>query len=144
MKFTVQNNNLLYSVSFIEETARIGIQDLWNGQYESVISLSDTVWHIVEPKRQQFDTYHQGQIPITENQLGNQEMGLKVAVVIGPLSLRYWMWLCCQLRSWKHSAQIFLGGRANSKQLDHYIGGMSGIKPRDGKQFSPNSFKNSS
>ena len=83
MEFTVQNNSLLYSVSFTEETARISIRDLSNGLYESVVTLPITVWHIIEHQRQQFDTYHQGQVPITENQLGTHAMGHEVAVISG-------------------------------------------------------------
>ena len=83
MEFTVQNNSLLYSFSFTEETARISVKDLSNGLYESVITLPITVWHIIEHQRQQFDTYHQDQVPITENQNGTQAMGHEVAVVRG-------------------------------------------------------------
>ena len=83
MEFTVQNNSLLYSVSFTEETARISIRDLSNGLYESVVTLPITVWHIIEHQRQQFDTYHQGQVPVTENQLGTHAMGHEVAVISG-------------------------------------------------------------
>ena len=83
MEFTLQNNSLLYSVSFTEETARIGIRELSNGFYESVVTLPITVWHIIEHQRQQFDTYHQGQVPITENQLGTHAMGHEVAVISG-------------------------------------------------------------
>ena len=46
-----------------------------------MIFLPITVWHIIEHQRQQFDTYHQGQVPITENQLGTHSMGDEVAVV---------------------------------------------------------------
>ena len=83
MEFTVQNNSLLYSFSFTEETARISIKDLSNGLYEFVITLPITVWHIIEQQRQQFDTYHQGQVPITENQIGTQAIGDEVAVISG-------------------------------------------------------------
>ena len=83
MEFTVQNNSLLYSVSFTEETARISIRDMSIGLYESLVTLIITVWHIIEHQRQQFDTYHQGQVPITENQLGTHAMGHKVAVISG-------------------------------------------------------------
>ena len=83
MEFTEQINSLLYSVSFTEETARISIRDLSNGLYESILTLPITVWHIIEHQRQQFDTYHQGQFPITENQLGTHAMGHEVAVISG-------------------------------------------------------------
>ena len=83
MEFTVQNNNLLYSFSFTEDIARIGVRDLSNGQYESLITLPITVWHIIEHQRQQFDTYHQRQVPITENRLVTHAMGHEVAVVSG-------------------------------------------------------------
>ena len=78
----MQNNSLLYSFSFTEETARISVNDLSNGLYESVVTLPITVWHIIEHQRQQFGTYHQGQLPITENQLGTQAMGHEVAVLV--------------------------------------------------------------
>ena len=83
MEFTVQNNNLLYSFSSTEEIARIGVRDLSNGLYESLITLPITVRHIIEHQRQQFDTYHQRQVPITENQLGTHAMEHEVAVVSG-------------------------------------------------------------
>ena len=83
MEFTVQNNSLLYSVSFTEETARISIRDLSNGLYESILTLPITVWHIFEHPRQQFDKYHQGQVPIKENQLRTHAMGHEVAVISG-------------------------------------------------------------
>ena len=83
MEFTVPNNSLLYSFSFTQQTARISIKDLSNGLYVSVITLPITVWHINEYQRQQFDTYHQGQVPITENQLGTQALGYEVAVISG-------------------------------------------------------------
>ena len=79
----MQNISLLYSFFFTEETARISVKDLSNGLYESVITLPITVWHIIEHQRQQFDNYHQGQVPITENQLGTQAMGHEVAVISG-------------------------------------------------------------
>ena len=79
----MQNNSLLYSVYFTEETAWISIRELSNGLYESVVTLPITVWHIIEQQRQQFETYHQGQFPITENQLGTHAMGHEVAVVSG-------------------------------------------------------------
>ena len=79
----MQNNSLLYSFSFTEETARISIRDLSNRLYESVITLPITVWHIIEHQRQQFNTYHQGQVPFTDNQLETQEMGHGVAVISG-------------------------------------------------------------
>ena len=39
--------------------------------------------HIIEHQRQQFDTYHQGHVPITENQLGTHGMGHEIVVVSG-------------------------------------------------------------
>ena len=41
------------------------------------------MWHTIEHQRQQFDTYHQGQVPITENQLGSHAMAREVVVIIG-------------------------------------------------------------
>ena len=52
-----------------------------NGLYESLVNLPITVSHIIEHQRQQFDTYHQGQVPFTENQLGTHAMGHEVAVI---------------------------------------------------------------
>ena len=83
MEFTVLNNSFLYSVSFTEETARLSIRDLFCELYESVLALSITVWHIIEHQRQQFDMYHQGQVPITEIRLATQAMGHELAVISG-------------------------------------------------------------
>ena len=83
MEFTVQNNSLLYSFSSPEETAWISIGHLSNGLYESVITLPITVWHIIEHQQQQFDTYYQGQVPTTENQLKSHAMGHEIAVISG-------------------------------------------------------------
>ena len=83
MEFTVHNHSLLYSVSLTEDNARISIRDLSNGFYESILTLPITVWHIIEHQRQQFDTYDQGQVANTENQLGTHAMGHKVAVIRG-------------------------------------------------------------
>ena len=83
MEFTVQKNSLLYSVSFTEEIAQIEDGDLSNRLFESAIALPITVWQIFEYQPQQFHTYHQGQVPITENHLGTHAMGQEVAVVSG-------------------------------------------------------------
>ena len=48
-----------------------------------MVTLLITVWHVIEHQRQQFDTYHQGQVPITENQLVTHAMGHEVDVVSG-------------------------------------------------------------
>ena len=39
------------------------------------------MWHIIEHQRQQFDTYHWGQVLITKKQLATHAMGHEVAVV---------------------------------------------------------------
>ena len=83
LEFTVQNNSLLYTFYFTEYTARIGIRYLSNGLFEAVITLPINARHINEHQRQQFDTNHQGQVPITVNQLGTQAMGHEVAVIRG-------------------------------------------------------------
>ena len=114
MEFTVQNNSLLYSFSFNEETARISIRDLSNGLYESVITLTITVWHIFENRRQQFDTYHQVHFPITENQLGSQAMGHEVSVISGH---HYPHKISLKLRRWQHSIYFPLGRSLISQLL---------------------------
>ena len=82
MEYTVQNNSLLYSVSFIEEIAWIGVRHLSSGLYESVITLPITVRQIIEHQRQQFDTNHQGHVPITENQRWDKNLMLLAAITI--------------------------------------------------------------
>ena len=82
MEYPVQNNSLLYSAPFIREIARIWVRDLSSGLYESVITLPITVWQIIEHQRQQFDTYHQGQVPITVNQRWDIKLLLLVAITI--------------------------------------------------------------
>ena len=41
------------------------------------------MWHIIEQEQQQFDTYYQGQVPTTENQLKSHAMGHEIAVING-------------------------------------------------------------
>ena len=48
-----------------------------------MITLPITVWQIIEHQPQKFDTYHQGQVAITENQFGARATGHEVAVVRG-------------------------------------------------------------
>ena len=125
MEFTVRKINLLYSVFFFtEEIARIGVRDLSNGLNKSVITIPITVWHIIEHQRHQFDTYHQGQVPITENQLGTHSMGHEVGVVGGhhyphvngyDFPVNYVAGNIQYTFPWE--------GRANSKQLVQYTGG---------------------
>ena len=81
MEFTVENNSLLCSFSFTEETARKIVRALSIGFYESVVTLPITVWQIIENQRQRFETNHQGRVPIRENQILNHAMGNDVALI---------------------------------------------------------------
>ena len=98
-----------------------------------MITLPINVWHFIE--HQWLDTY-----PITENQLGAHAMGHEIAV----FSRHNYPLVDHPMESSSdYSVHIFLGGRPNSKRPVHYTGGMSIIRPRDGKQSSPNSVKSS-
>ena len=81
-KWNLQCRITTLSTQFLsQETARICIRDLSKGFYECVVTLPIKIWYIIEHTRQQFDTYHQGQVSITEIQLGSQAMGHEVAVI---------------------------------------------------------------
>ena len=41
------------------------------------------MWHNIEHQQQRFDTSHQIQVPVTENQIGTHAMGHKVALISG-------------------------------------------------------------
>ena len=139
MEFTVQNNSLLYSVSFTEETARISIRDLSNGFYESFVTLPITVWHIIEHQRQQFVYIIRDRFQSRRISLELAEWVTKLCDQWTSLSSRKWNRFSRQLRCWKHSVHISVGGKAGSQQLVQYTRDKSSIQSRAAKQPSPDS-----
>ena len=83
MESAVQNKRFHYSVFFKDDTAWISISDLSNEFYKSVVTLPIKVWDNKELQRQQFETYHQGQVPITENQIKTHAMGHEFTAISG-------------------------------------------------------------
>ena len=79
MKFRVRNNSLLYGFfrkgDCSDKQQRLIEWALW-----VFLTLPITVWDIID---QQFDTYHQRRVPITENSLGTHAIGHEVAVSSG-------------------------------------------------------------
>ena len=74
MIFTVTNSNLIYSISFTPEKVHIQINDTSNNLFMTCLVMPVEVLQIIEQQRQQFNTFHMSQVPLTENQLGTQQM----------------------------------------------------------------------
>ena len=83
MIFTVTNSNLIYSFSFTPEKVHIQINDTSNNFFMTCLEMPVEVLQIIEQQRQQFNTFHMSQVPLTENQLGTQQMSSEVAAESG-------------------------------------------------------------
>ena len=83
MRFTVTNSNLIYSFSFTPEKVHIQINDTSNNLFMTCLEMPVEVLQIIEQQRQQFNTFHMSQVPLTENQLGTQQMSSEVAAESG-------------------------------------------------------------
>ena len=83
MIFTVTNSNLIYSFSFTPEKVHIQINDTSNNLFMTCLEMPVEVLQIIEQQRQQFNTFHMSQVPLTENQLGTQQMSSEVAAESG-------------------------------------------------------------
>ena len=83
MIFTVTNSNLIYSFSFTPEKVHIQINDTSNNLFMTCLEMPVEVLQIIEQQRQQFNTFHMSQVPLTENQLGSQQMSSEVAAESG-------------------------------------------------------------
>ena len=70
MRFTVTNSNLIYSFSFTPEKLHIHINDTSNNLFMTCLEMPVEVLQIIEQQRQQFNSFHMSQVPLTENQMG--------------------------------------------------------------------------
>ena len=83
MIFSVQNNNLMFSVEFSPDLVQIQVRETVCGVFLARMRIPIQVWHIVEVMRRDFTEHHMMQVPITENQLGTMQMMAEVSDHVG-------------------------------------------------------------
>ena len=96
MIFSVQNNNLMFSVEFLADLVQIQVRETVCGVFLARMDIPIQVWHMVEVMRRDFNEHHITQVPPTENQLGEMQMMEEVAEHGGinyPKFLTLDMWL---------------------------------------------------
>ena len=79
MIFSVQNNNLMFSVEFSADLVQIQVRETFCGVFLARMDIPIQVWHMVEVMRRDFNEHHITQVPPTENQLGEMQMMEEVA-----------------------------------------------------------------
>ena len=82
MIFSVQNNNLVFSVEFSAGLVQIQVRETVCGVFLARMDIPIQVWHMVEVMRRDFNE-HITQVPPTENQLGEMQMMEEVAEHVG-------------------------------------------------------------
>ena len=70
MIFSVQNNNLMFSVEFSADLVQIQVRETVCGVFLARMDIPIQVWQMVEVMRRDFNDHHITQVPRTENQLG--------------------------------------------------------------------------
>ena len=97
MIFSVQNNNLMFSVEFLADLVQIQVRETVCGVFLARMDIPIQVWHTVEVMRRDFNEHRITQVPPTENQLGElQMMGMKWPIMwelTTPKFLTLDMWL---------------------------------------------------
>ena len=83
MIFSVQNNNLVFSVEFLADLVQIQVRETFFGVFLAQMDIPIQVWHMVEVMRRDFNEHHITQVPPTENQLGEMQMMAEVAERVG-------------------------------------------------------------
>ena len=83
MIFSVQNNNLMFSVEFSADFVQIQVRETVCGIFLARTDIPIQVWHMVEVMRRDFNEHHIIQVPPTENQLGEMQMIEEVAEHVG-------------------------------------------------------------
>ena len=83
MIFSVQNNNLMFSVEFSADLVQILVRETVCGVFLARMDIPTQVWHMVEVMRRDFNEHHITQVPPTENQLGEMQMMEEVAEHVG-------------------------------------------------------------
>ena len=83
MIFSVQNNNLMFSVEFSADLVQIQVQETVCGVFLARMDIPIQVWHMMEVMRRDFNEHHITQVPPTENQFGEMQMMEEVAEHVG-------------------------------------------------------------
>ena len=84
MIFSVQNNNLMFSVEFSADLVQIQVRETVCGVFLARMDIPIQVWHMVEVMRRDFNEHHITQVPpTTENQFGEKQMMEEVAEHVG-------------------------------------------------------------
>ena len=83
MIFSVQNNNLMFSVEFSVDLVQIQVRETVCGVFLARMDIPIQVWHMVEVMRRDFNEHHITQVTPTENQLGEMQMMEEVAEHVG-------------------------------------------------------------
>ena len=83
MIFSVQNNNLMFSVEFWADLVQIQVRETVCGVFLARMDIPIQVWHMVEVMRRDFNDHHITQVPPTENQLAEMQMMEEVAEHVG-------------------------------------------------------------
>ena len=83
MTFSVQNNNLLFSVEFSADLVQIQVRETVCGVFLARMDISIEVCHMVEVMRRHFNEHHITQVPPSENQFGQMQMMEEVAEHVG-------------------------------------------------------------
>ena len=70
MIFSVQNNNLMFSVEFSADLVQIQVRETVCGVFLARMDIPIQIWHMVEVMFRDFNEHPITQVPPTENQLG--------------------------------------------------------------------------
>ena len=68
MIFSVQNNNLMFSVEFSADLVQIQMRETVCGVFLARMDISIQVWHMVEVNRRDFNEQHITQVPMTDRE----------------------------------------------------------------------------
>ena len=74
MIFSVQNNNLMFSVEFSAYLVEIQVRETAFRVFLARMDIPTQVWHMVEVMLMNFNENHITQVPKTENQLEEMQM----------------------------------------------------------------------
>ena len=74
MIFSVQNNNLMFSVEFSAYLVEIQVRETVFRVFLARMDIPTQVWHMVEVMLMNFNENHITQVPKTENQLEEMQM----------------------------------------------------------------------
>ena len=81
--FSVQINNLMFSVEFLADLAQIQVLETVCGVFPARVDMPIQFWHMVELMRRDFSEHHITQESMTEKQLGEMQMIEEVVEHVG-------------------------------------------------------------